>query len=808
MPTIDETLLAGLIPLNGLVPGVRSQLIRNLQVDDLGDGAILFQAGESDDRAVYLLDGEVQVFRAGNMVETVRAGSETARHPLSPGQPRETTVRAHGPCRTLSIDSALLDTCLVWSQSTVSGISETEQDSEWMNQLSCSSLFSRIPTPNIRKIFELMQRVPVKAGDTIVRQGEEGDFYYVIRQGRCEVTRHLTQQGKSITLAELGPGDSFGEEALVSGSRRNASVRMLTDGILERLTKQDFVALIQAPLLRSIDRDDAVALVRTGAKWLDVRLPEEHHRSALKGSINMPLALLREQSEQLDPGTQYIVYCDSGRRSAAATFLLSQRGLDVYHLSGGILRPRGAEPVRSSTGLGTLEAEQRASRLTVDLARAQKQVAEAVQRQADVLAAREAAAREAQDLLQPRQGVAEDTLLELKERLAALRAGFDREARLSERILEKAQQKRLQLAAEQKSAERDARQVRSVSEQSEVKLREMMEQHLREGERRLEREYSRACERLDRHLEMRKRAELELETEGQRLKDILDLAVQRATEAGEGRGPATMDREQAEAAYQAFREASHRKRTEMGENEARLRGSAEAELRKHRRRLETTFARILELLDKARREREAAEKLRHRTALEARQMEDEAHSTERRLRKAALSRLTEQHRDLETESRTLRRKLEEAQRVHKTASNARDKARKRQAALATGAVSAGQEAEIMTEIARRDAEIARARQELEAAKRAHLDVEVQRHILEKTRTGREMVETTIRRRLSRELDEWLEANAREVSQDDAHTREIQNALKEQQDRIAAEQEREKHAIEDMFGEIRRQLDEE
>ena len=77
-----------------------------------------------------------------------------------------------------------------------------------------------------------------------------------------------------------------------------------------------------------------------GAKWLDVRLESEHSNSGIPGSINIPLFMLRLKADTLDTDIPYVVYCDTGRRSSAAAFLLSERGFQAHVLQGGISSAR------------------------------------------------------------------------------------------------------------------------------------------------------------------------------------------------------------------------------------------------------------------------------------------------------------------------------------------------------------------------------------------------------------------------------------------------------------------------------------
>jgi rhodanese-related sulfurtransferase len=139
-----------------------------------------------------------------------------------------------------------------------------------------------------------------------------------------------------VVLAELKSGDAFGEEALVSEAKRNATVTSLGEGDLLRLERRHFDELLREPLLRKVSFDEASGKVGRGALWLDVRYPSEYQYDRLPGAINVPLAEVRNMFAVLDRGKEYIVYCHSGRRSAAAAFLFAQRGFKVWLLDGGL----------------------------------------------------------------------------------------------------------------------------------------------------------------------------------------------------------------------------------------------------------------------------------------------------------------------------------------------------------------------------------------------------------------------------------------------------------------------------------------
>jgi rhodanese-related sulfurtransferase len=85
-----------------------------------------------------------------------------------------------------------------------------------------------------------------------------------------------------------------------------------------------------------VNFDEGMKLVNQGAQWLDVRLPAEHQANAILNDIHIPLIFLRMKIDSLDEKKPYVVYCDTGRRSSAASFLLNERGFTTYILTDGI----------------------------------------------------------------------------------------------------------------------------------------------------------------------------------------------------------------------------------------------------------------------------------------------------------------------------------------------------------------------------------------------------------------------------------------------------------------------------------------
>jgi rhodanese-related sulfurtransferase len=138
-------------------------------------------------------------------------------------------------------------------------------------------------------------------------------------------------------VARLKAGESFGEEALLQDVSRNATVRMVTEGRLLRLSKADFDRLLKAELIDFMSPGEAQRMIeRNRADVIDCRSEEEWELWRLPGARLMPLDELRERAMGLDRGRDYIVYCRTGRRSLAAAFLMRQMGLRTHVLEGGI----------------------------------------------------------------------------------------------------------------------------------------------------------------------------------------------------------------------------------------------------------------------------------------------------------------------------------------------------------------------------------------------------------------------------------------------------------------------------------------
>lgn len=100
-------------------------------------------------------------------------------------------------------------------------------------------LFADLDAAEIQLLADSMQERTFRAGHTVTAEGEGGDGFFVVERGEAEVIVQSEPRGT------IGPGDCFGEVALLMGSERTATIRATTDLQCYELTSQDFAAIVE-----------------------------------------------------------------------------------------------------------------------------------------------------------------------------------------------------------------------------------------------------------------------------------------------------------------------------------------------------------------------------------------------------------------------------------------------------------------------------------------------------------------------------------------------------------------------------------
>ena len=322
---------------------------------------------------MFLLAGDLGLSFQDGSKRILRAGTTAAKYSIDERRLLLQDALALTAIEVIRIDLELLDIMMTWDQlsrikpmpkatrknaETVhvnkapqenpalkinsKVLTEPTKISQWMRDTDMFSaekirngIFSRLPTANIQEMFKRMQYVAFNAGQVVLQQGAEGDYYYLLESGDAVMTRITVSQNKPEVMRKLLTGDFFGEEAVVSEGKSNVTVTMQANGAVLRLKNSDFNELLKAPLINKVTQQQAQKEISLGkAVLVDVRFPSEFKFDAMDGAVNLPLNQIRHLMADLDKTKQYITYCQTGRRSSAAAFILIEQGFDAVIFEG------------------------------------------------------------------------------------------------------------------------------------------------------------------------------------------------------------------------------------------------------------------------------------------------------------------------------------------------------------------------------------------------------------------------------------------------------------------------------------------
>jgi CRP-like cAMP-binding protein/rhodanese-related sulfurtransferase len=781
-PEIPPTL----IPINGLATSYRKQVLKQAEILNLKKGKNIFKQGDTDDFSFYLLEGEIALYNSGRLTKQVIGGSPEANNALAQLRPRQFTAKAKTDVTVLRLDRALLDKFLALDSSehraeiTVAELDADEASTDWMTRMLQSELFSRIPTANIQRLFVTLEPIEVNAGDVVIKQGAPGDYYFIIQEGTAEVVRQVSHEGKEVKLAELRPGDSFGEEALVSDAKRNATVRMLTPGQLMRMTKDDFVELIKKPILRSVRYEEGLQLVKAGAKWLDVRFADEHTEAAIEDSINVPLTAIRSRSEKLNSDQTYVVYCDTGSRSSVGAFLLSERGFDVAYLEGGFSQVKGVEaaervtpskapaieqqpspvPARAAEQAApSFDAEVRASALKAELARANLQLKEAIELKTEADEARQEAEKETETRFdeerkrltdQAKEEMDEARQLktqlaeaksEIEAQLLAKKQALEMKATQASDVLRQALNLKRQIESAQQNAEQEAQQRREEEERQLAELKRQAERRLKEEKAKLEGMYAHIAEELERIQNMRAEAEAKLQQDRTQLEQDSVASKQRLAEA-----------KRIEA---LVKQESQRLLVDQDKAETELRKQMKQRIDAERRRLEMEFARNAEELEQTKRQKAAAEAARRAAAEEAERVISEFRNHYTKIREKERQELQAQRKKLLKDAQKIQAALERAKQMKTDAKRHQHTAQKEVERLRTLQQSQPSDQQLSARLQSLEAEAAQAGQQIQEAERAQREAQAAFSEHQKGMVMADNSANNLQKRIEEEVKEWM-----------------------------------------------------
>lgn len=362
----DGQALRKLSPLETMPARQYSALCSVCNVTEKPKGSLLFKLGDEPDSFIYLIQGTISLEAEGLKVEKITAGTDAAKFAIAHQFPRQISAYAMNQVRYVQLQLNAFD------KQATENMEEAEEENDymveneddlkqelsgdWMSTLLKSPIFQRLPAMNLQQVLMNLEDVEYKKGDIIFNQGEPGEYYYLIKSGRCALSRKASERAKEIKLLELGKNTTFGEDSLLSGEHRSMTVTAMTDMLLSRIDKERFIKLIKEPALTYVDYQQLLDDCEQGrALAIDIRSMDAYNKGHIAGSRNIPFFSLRMSIKELSQESKkVIIICEDGQLSKAAAFALIKGKVDTDILKGG-MQSVPEEPEGSNEAVFTVD---------------------------------------------------------------------------------------------------------------------------------------------------------------------------------------------------------------------------------------------------------------------------------------------------------------------------------------------------------------------------------------------------------------------------------------------------------------------
>lgn len=321
-------------PFSFLSPNRINDVIEIIRFIDLRKGEKLHLKSNRKNDYLFLIEGRIDVSLSNGVASLMNFDDKNYKPFLLPASIEYCMLVANEDAVACHVDREMLDKLISWDE--VVNMNNNVEMVDRLGKLRDCPLLRSLPLECIELAFERMKFVEVKKGDEVIRQGEEGNTFYIISSGRAEVWQSGLYDDKPQLVDELGEGHTFGNHGVITGQRNNKTVRMLEDGFLLALSKKDFDEIISKKIIKKVNSNIANVMLENDYKLLDVRYMEEYKESYIPGSVIIPLDELKKRIDELDSNSKYIVYCHSGSRSEVAAMKLAQYNIEALSLEGGI----------------------------------------------------------------------------------------------------------------------------------------------------------------------------------------------------------------------------------------------------------------------------------------------------------------------------------------------------------------------------------------------------------------------------------------------------------------------------------------
>jgi CRP-like cAMP-binding protein len=247
--------------------------------------------GESGEKFYIIESGSLDIF-----VKAAGGAATKVGKPLGNGQsfgelalmyntPRAASIKSSSECLLYSIDRNTYRNIIVYYKH-----QRNKQYMEFLRkvQIKDKPLGELLNDSEIEKMTISLERESFEAGETIIRQGNKGDHFYIIASGNVGVYKSNAETGKEDQVTVLKDGQYFGEKALLSEDTRQASCIAESNVTCLTLAREDFIDMmgsVDEILAKGSKSEEpganAAATDETRSKFLDIKLEDLEIKNTL-----------------------------------------------------------------------------------------------------------------------------------------------------------------------------------------------------------------------------------------------------------------------------------------------------------------------------------------------------------------------------------------------------------------------------------------------------------------------------------------------------------------------------------------------
>lgn len=246
---MDRDLLAALPVLAGASPDALTELAAAAEVVDLAQSAVLVEQGAIAEHVHLVLEGRlavehVDVAGTSRTIAELGAGEVVGEIAAMTAAPRNATVRATTPCRVARVpDTAfrdLLDREPEIGQRLARDGHRRLRETQLVDHLTAT--FPGMTAEVLTELRAAIAWVELPAGEALFGEGDDADAAYLLVSGRLRAERQ--EHDVRIRIGEVSPGQLVGEQALIEGGTRSATIRAIRDAELGRVDPAVWTSLL------------------------------------------------------------------------------------------------------------------------------------------------------------------------------------------------------------------------------------------------------------------------------------------------------------------------------------------------------------------------------------------------------------------------------------------------------------------------------------------------------------------------------------------------------------------------------------